>query len=159
MLKADLLNKKLPKTWVQVRNRIREEQAKTKGLTDIDFATFELWCCEAKIPASAQLLARFLHDTGVIYYQGNYFAGRIIINQAWAISAVYQILNREGKYYKLLKHRKCKLGYDDVCDIWQAHSDEERELFLDFMLSSELCFETTLHIKTTIRPPCKTALL
>ncbi|MBP6659221.1 MAG: leucine-rich repeat domain-containing protein [Chitinophagales bacterium] len=143
VLKADLLDKKLPKTWVQVRNRIREEQAKPNGLTDITFATFEQWCREAKIPASAPLLARFLHDTGVIYYQGNYFAGRTILNQNWVISAVYKILDREGKYYELLEHNKGKLSYNDVCDIWQAHSDEERELFLNFMLSSELCFETT----------------
>jgi internalin A len=142
-LKADLLDKKLPKTWVQVRNRIREEQAKPNGLTDIDFAMFEQWCCEAKIGDSAQAVAHFLHHSGVIYYQGNYFAGRIIINQAWAISAVYKILDREGSYYDLLEHQKGKLCYADVCEIWQAHSDEERELFLNFMLSSELCFETT----------------
>jgi internalin A len=142
-LKADLLNKKLPKTWLKVRDQIREEQAKLNGLTDIDFATFAQWCSHAEIPQSAHLLARFLHHTGVIYYQGDYFGGRIIINQAWAIEAVYKILDREDKYYKILEHYKGELNYENICDIWQTHSDRERELFIDFMLSSELCFETT----------------
>ena len=142
-LKADLLNKRLPKTWIAVRDRIRQEQQNPNGEKEISFATFEQWCKDAGIPQSATTLLGFLHNTGVLYYQSNYFGGRIIIDQAWAINAVYKILDRQGKYYELLEDNKGKVSYKDIVRIWAENTDEERELFLDFMLSAELCFETT----------------
>ncbi len=142
-LRNDLLNKPLPKTWLQVRHRIRQEQENEKGLDLIPFSLFEQWCHDAGIAASAPTLAHFLHQTGVVYYQPPYFSGQIILNQAWAIEAVYQVLDREGDYFEILEYRQGTLDYTTLCRIWAKNTNDERNLFIDFMLSSELCFETT----------------
>jgi len=142
-LRNDLVNKPLPKTWLQVRHRIRQEQEKEEGLPIIPFSLFEQWCQDAGIATSAPTLVYFLHQTGVLYYQPPYFSGQIILNQAWAIEAVYQVLDREGDYFELLEHYQGKLDYTTLCKIWAKNTNDERNLFIDFMLSSELCFETT----------------
>ncbi len=137
------LIKQLPRSWLKVRNRIRQEQGKTDGLKVTDFANFQNWCKEAGIEKSAQTLVDFFHNTGVFFCRSKYFSGRIILDQAWAIEAVYKILDRQGKYIELLEYYQGKIKYNTICKIWADNTDDERKLFLDFMISSELCFETT----------------
>jgi internalin A len=88
-------------------------------------------------------LLGYLHDTGVLYYREGYFQKQIILNQTWAIEAVYKILDRENPYHEVLEHQKGILVYKNLCKIWKDNTDEERKLFIDFMLSAELAFETT----------------
>ncbi|MFN0200052.1 MAG: COR domain-containing protein, partial [Bacteroidia bacterium] len=142
-LHKDLINKPLPSPWVRLRNQIRAEQAKPDGLKMLSKEDFQAWCKAELIPNSAETLLHFFHETGVFYYNSNYFSGQIILDQIWAIAAIYKVLDKGKAYYKLLKQHKGKLSYKDICRIWKENTDEERELFLNFMLSCELCFETT----------------
>jgi len=89
------------------------------------------------------LLLSYLHDTGVLYYRQGYFNNQIILNQDWAIQAIYKVLNRESEYFEVLHYEKGKLDYELLCEIWATHTDQERALFIDFMLSAELAFEST----------------
>jgi internalin A len=139
----DLINKPLPAPWVRLRNKIRVEQAKPDGLKMLSKETFQIWCEAELIPASTETLLYFFHESGVFYYNRWYFSGHIILDQTWAIAAVYKVLDKGKPYYKLLKQHKGKLTYKDICRIWKENTDAERALFLDFMLSCELSFETT----------------
>ena len=85
----------------------------------------------------------FFHQTGVFFYDEKHFSGQIILDQSWAISAVYKVLDKDAEYFGYLKEQQGKLNYGDICEIWQEYADAQRELFLGFMLSCELCFETT----------------
>ncbi|MFN0202849.1 MAG: COR domain-containing protein, partial [Bacteroidia bacterium] len=142
-LRNELINKQLPTAWVRMRNKIREEQQKEGGLQQISKETFKEWCKEELIPDSAPTLLDFFHQTGVFFYDETHFSGQIILDQSWAISAVYKVLDKDAAYFGYLQEQQGKLNYGDICEIWQEYSDAQRELFLGFMLSCELCFETT----------------
>ncbi|MEZ4883199.1 MAG: COR domain-containing protein [Chitinophagales bacterium] len=142
VLKESLL-RELPASWVAVRNRVRTEQKNPQGRKEIDQSTFGNWCEAAGVADSAQYILEFLHDTGVLFYQERYFSGSIILDQAWAIEAVYKVLNKDSDYFEILEDKKGVLEYEDLCEIWERESDAERSLFIDFMLNCELCFETT----------------
>ena len=54
------------------------------------------------------------------------------------------MLDRKDTRLKFLgEKRKGELKYKNLVEIWKDNSDEERELFISFMLNAELCFETT----------------
>ncbi len=131
----------IPTSWVQVRARIRAKQtAQEKTLSVEDFKTL---CAEEGIPDFWHTLLQYLHDTSVLYYREGYFGNQIILDQAWAIDAVYAVLNRQSFYFRTGKIKKGRLQYDDLQALWKDNTDKERALFIDFMLSTELCFETT----------------
>ncbi len=132
----------LPTNWVQVREKIRNLQANTNQKT-LSFAEFESICKENECEKSAPTILGYLHNTGVLYYRKGYFNNEIILNQSWAIEAIYKILDRESRYFEVLEHQNGILYYKNLCKIWDKNTDEEKALFMDFMLSAELCFETT----------------
>jgi len=139
-LKSALL-KELPNSWVAIRQKIYDDIG--KGLKTIDYGTFETYCDEQGIKKSTKSVLNFLHNTGVLFFRSGYFKNEIIVDQAWAIEAVYKVLNKESSYYEILKHKKGHFGYDDISVIWKNYTDEEKELFIDFMLSCDLCLEIT----------------
>jgi len=143
ILRQDLIKRKLPTDWIKVRERVRAEQAKAGGQKQITVDVFKAWCKEADTEKAWQTILSFFRDTGVLYYQEVYFSGTIILNQAWAIEAVYQVLDRKKGHYKILQQKQGQLDYTWLCKIWKTNTDGERELFIDFMLSTQLCFERT----------------
>jgi len=94
---------------------------------------------------SCDIILKFLHDSGVVFYQKEYFNGQIILNQEWAISAIYKILNKDSDYFEILSDEDNKgiLDYSLFKEVWVDNSEKEIELFLEFMLSCELSFEIT----------------
>lgn len=130
----------LPTAWVAVRQEIRTMQLSTQKLLSLDeFITI----CQNKQCATTDTLLAYLHDTGVFYYRSGYFQNQIILDQEWAIKAVYKILDRQSDYFEILQYEKGKLSYDIICSIWAKNTDQERALFIDFMLSADLAFEAT----------------
>jgi internalin A len=132
----------LPTNWVAVRKAIREKQEKATEKT-ISIEDFVAICTEKECSNSVSTILGYLHDTGVLYYREDYFQNQIILNQDWAIEAIYKILNRESEHFEILKHENGKLDYELISEIWEKNTDAERKLFIDFMLSAELCFETS----------------
>ena len=131
----------LPTDWVAVRQTIRNKQANKTEKT-LSFEAFKTICRENNCEKSTITILNYLHDTGVVYYREGYFQNQIILNQDWAVQAIYKILDREKRYFEVLKYQKGTLHYKNICKIWADNTDEERSLFIDFMLSAELAFET-----------------
>ncbi len=131
----------LPADWVQVREAIRDLQE--KDVKTLRLAEFKDICVANEVEKSAATILNYLHDTGVLYYRRGYFQNQIILNQDWAIQAIYKILDRESEYFEELQYEKGNLDYDLLTEIWEDNTDYERELFVDFMLSAELAFEST----------------
>ena len=138
----EFLHQELPNSWIAVRSAI--EALQEQGQKTMKWEDFQVLCRAQEVEKSTSTILTYLHDTGVLYYNNRYFGGKIILNQSWAIEAVYQILDRTQKTAETLRRRKGRLNYKHICRIWTTHSDAERELFMDFMLSTELCFETTV---------------
>ncbi len=135
------LQQELPTSWLDIRAQVLQlYEAGTKTLLVTDF---EALCQQEEVLKSTSTILQYLHDTGVLYYQKRYFDNRIILNQGWAIEAIYKILDRESDYAEVLLQQEGRLDYEDLCSIWEGNRDDERKLFMDFMVSTELCFEVT----------------
>jgi GTPase SAR1 family protein len=87
------------------------------------------------------VLESWLHGTGVLFYKKDRMADRIILDQEWAIDAIYVLFDREQPHYKALKKKGGIFSGYDLNNIWRDVPGATPELFVEFMLSCEVCFE------------------
>jgi internalin A len=45
-----------------------------------------------------EALFDFLHHNGIIFYRDGLFAGRIVLDQNWALEAIYALFDREKTF-------------------------------------------------------------
>ena len=86
-------------------------RAKTRALLEnghkiMEYSGFVSFCKEENIENEADIVLQYLHDTGVLYYKQNYFKGSIILQQDWAIEAVYKVLDKGSGYFEILEDQK-----------------------------------------------------
>jgi internalin A len=133
------IGSELPSQWVAVRYRLQELDHRF-----IDYNYFENLCfSEGLYRTEPRSLLDFLHKAGVVFYQPGSFGDRIILDQKWAIEAVYAIFDRRGAAYRDLKIAgRNGLTLDLLrSKVWRHFTDDEHRLLLEFMKSCELCFE------------------
>ena len=93
--------------------------------------------------SSAEALLSYLHHTGVLYYEQSLFNDQIILDQRWAIDAIYTIYHRE-KALRQLRGKKGRFSLQDLNDlVWEdkGYDQQEQRLFLSFMESCGICFK------------------
>lgn len=132
----------IPENWVHLRQALRDKLlagAKRLSITDY-LAMPEL---ESIADKPMNVLENWLVKTGVVFYRKGLFQDEIILDQAWAIRAIYTLFDRDELFYEVWKARKGRFSGKDLAKIWAANSEGERELFVSFMLACEMCFETT----------------
>lgn len=133
------LGMEMPIAWYRVREKVKEVAATEK---DISHERFLELCDEAEVrEVSRSSLLRYLHDTGILFYQENLFHNRIILDQQWAINAVYTLFDRDLIYYDYLKRGDGKFTIQNLRKIWKEYTKEECEVFVTFMESCEICFK------------------
>jgi len=147
----------LPSAWVNIRNRVREAQQ--RNLKKIEYSEFEDWCRNENISDSTSILLDFLHNSGVLFYRADFSDGIIILNQSWIIEAIYKVLDKDSSYFEVLSHQEGKFFHKDITYVWKDYSENERKLFIDFMLICELCFETTVSNVRNIDFPNRTFIV
>lgn len=143
----------LPAHWLPVREQLeamtpREAADNKAGFMSMQRNTLELDeflnMVPDEEPDPMKLLTNWLVPTGVVFYKEGLFDNKIILNQAWAIRAVYALYDRsETGYYFELRERRGRFDGSLLNQCWHAYTEAEREWFLGFMLKAELCFETT----------------
>ena len=142
----------LPSHWLCIREQLEEmipqDQADSvRDFMDIedntlDYAVYEQMAIATGEKNPASLLENWLVQTGVVFYKKGLFDDKIILNQAWAIRAVYALYDRsEDGYYNEIKDNKGKFDGKLLNQCWHKYGEKERAWFLDFMLKAELCFE------------------
>jgi len=100
-------------------------------------------CKKAGDIADAGQLLAFLHNAGTIFYRRGLFGDRIILDQGWALEAIYAVFHRE-KCYTKIKRQHGRFTRSDLAEwIWDdaGYSVAEQELFLSMMQSCGVCFE------------------
>jgi Leucine-rich repeat (LRR) protein/GTPase SAR1 family protein len=131
----------LPATWVNVRTAIAHTQEE-QHVQQLTLVMFKAMCSAEKLDTrSTQTLLRYLHNTGVFFYQKGLFNDQIVIDQKWAIDAVYTLLDRKGLFCRL--HANGRFTGQDLQEHWQQYTLEEQELFVSFMQQCEICFEAS----------------
>jgi internalin A len=91
--------------------------------------------------SSPELLLDFLHNTGAVFYRRGLFGDAIILDQAWALQAVYAVFDRNSKAFRNIERYRGRFRRSDLAQwVWQEHGEEEQKLFLSFMQQCCICF-------------------
>ena len=122
-----------------VKARLEKMYAKGKQL--ITQNEFRSLCKEAGNVSSPPLLLDYLHDIGAVFYRKGLFGDDIILDQAWALEAVYAVFHRESKAFKNIERYGGRFRRSDLAEwVWEMHGEEEQKLFLSFMQRCGICF-------------------
>ncbi|TAD99066.1 MAG: hypothetical protein EAZ97_09685 [Bacteroidetes bacterium] len=132
-----LRQEQLPKNWIAQREDIYKLIENKEKIIGYDYFVTEM--CQNKTISPDTILS-WLSDSGVVFYREGLFENKIIIDQQWAIDAVYTLFDRK-KYYYRLKEAKGKFTKEDLKEFWENYKTPEQELFLSFMISCEICYK------------------
>ena len=101
---------------------------------------FEQLCTETGGVSNPALLLDYLHHVGIVFYQKGLFDDRIVLDQEWALQAVYAVFQREKCYRQLREaHGRFTRSLLDAL-VWSEYSVDEQKLFLSMMQSCGVCF-------------------
>ena len=101
---------------------------------------FEQLCTETGGVSNPALLLDYLHHVGMVFYQKGLFDDRIVLDQEWALQAVYAVFQREKCYRQLREaHGRFTRSLLDAL-VWSEYSVDEQKLFLSMMQSCGVCF-------------------
>jgi internalin A len=92
--------------------------------------------------SSPEALADFLHQTGFLFYDRKLFHGEIILDQGWALEAIYAVFHRI-KSVRQLRQQGGRFTRENLGDwLWddEGHSIDDQERFLRMMLDCSICF-------------------
>jgi internalin A len=140
---------------IAVRDRLRkmldEDQARPAARRQhrlLERSEFDILCEQEGGISNKEALLDFLHQNGVIFYRSGLFGGRIILDQNWALDAIYSIFHRD-RCLKELKRQKGRFTREllETLVWWDAVTDApkytsgEQQVFLGMMKSCGICFE------------------
>ncbi len=117
--------------------KLPAEQRKYRTLTQ---EYFHQLCTDAGGVSRPELLLDYLHHAGIVFYRAGLFDDRIVLDQAWALEAVYAVFHREKCYRQLrqLRGRFTRTLLEAL--VWRDYRIEEQKLFLSLMMSCGICF-------------------
>ncbi len=106
----------------------------------LDRSVFDAICEEEGGVSSPDRLLEYLDAIGTIIYRKPLFGGRIVLDQGWALDAIYAVFDRKIVYQTLRglggRFTRGLLGLL----VWQDKTDEEQDLLLGMMQSCGMCF-------------------
>lgn len=120
-------------------------QAAEKALEEswITHTRFEEICHEEGVQAEPHFLLDYLHHIGTVFFRKGQFLDRIVVDQPWALEAIYAIFDRRLNVYGHLRDRRkgrftrLELGLL----LWdRKYSDREQKLFISMMCGCDICF-------------------
>ncbi len=91
--------------------------------------------------SSPESLLDYLHNLGVVFHQPGLFHDRIILDQSWALDAVYAVFERQSAYRQLVGSRGRFTRALLELLVWKEYSEDEQRLFLSLMESAGICFK------------------
>jgi len=132
---------------VAVRDRLRqmlEEDQEREPVNRqhrlLERAEFDSLCNDLGGVSDKVAFLDFLHHNGVVFYRHGLFRDRIILDQNWALEAIYAIFDRK-KILPLLRGYGRFSRADLQALIWSGYTPEEQQVFLEMMESCGICFK------------------
>jgi internalin A len=101
---------------------------------------FQTLCEEVGGIVSTEHALDYFHQTGVVFYRPDLFSQRILLDQTWALDAIYSVFDRRQTAPFLRdsgRFTRENLAYL----AWGRYSESEQRLFLGLMESCGICFE------------------
>ena len=90
-------------------------------------------------------LLSYLADIGTVFYRKGLFDDRVVLDQQWALEAIYAVFERRRGVYGQIRDRQqgrftradlARLLWDEM-----GHGTEEQALFLSMMEQCRICFQ------------------
>ncbi len=135
---------------VRVRDRLRKwlaadqaKPAKQQKYRTLSWKRFVKLCEKGDGDVSSpEALADFLHNTGFFIYDPKLFHGEIILDQGWALEAIYAVLHRDRSVTQLRQKRGRFTREDLGFWLWdrESHSIADQERFISMMIGCGICF-------------------
>jgi internalin A len=121
----------------RVRDRLREmvrENPERNRL--VDRADFDRICDQGRDISDKGALLDYLHYTGAV----GVVAGQIVLDQSWALHAIYSLFERKRvlPLLQALGGRFTRANLEDLA--WSQYSRTEQEVFLRMMADCGICF-------------------
>lgn len=134
----------------ELERRIAEDADLPKDRRRHRFMTreeFEALCAQEGGVSQPWLFLDFLDAAGVVIAREGLFGGRILLDQNWALEAIYALFERKKVYQPLLNARGRFTREDLDLLFWrdQGHSLKDQELFIEMMRVSGVCFRYRTH--------------
>ena len=124
-------------TWRQADQRLPTPQRQHRSLSQEQFTAL---CEEKGGISSPEALLRFLHNKGVVFHSQELFHDRIILDQSWALDAVYAVFDR-GSTYPLITGNDGRLTPSLLANtVWRNYEPEAQKLFLSLMRTCGILF-------------------
>ncbi len=140
----------LPSSWLAVRDDV--ERLRSSGHRDIPFAQFEQ-LCTAHGTQQSRVLAEYLNESGFLFYHAGFFGDRLVLDQNWLLEKIYAVFDPRQRVRDRVVHAGGEITSEDADWVWPGHEAEERQVFLDFLTTSELAFGIeTLHSRSYVVP-------
>jgi internalin A len=132
---------------LKVRDRLRQmleedqkrEPAKRQHRS-LDRTEFDRLCDEVGGVSDKEALLDFLHHNGVLFYRAGLFDNHIILDQNWALEAIYALFDRK-KIMPLLRGYGRFTQAEVAALIWSDYTPAEQKVFLGMMESCGICFK------------------
>ncbi len=124
-------------TWRQADQQLPAPQRLHRTLSQAEFARL---CEQIGGVSSPEALLRFLHNKGVVFHSPDLFHNRILLDQSWALDAVYAVFER-GSTYPLIKANDGRLWPSLLAaTVWREYEPEAQKLFLSLMGTCGIVF-------------------
>ncbi|HYH65902.1 MAG TPA: leucine-rich repeat domain-containing protein [Urbifossiella sp.] len=118
----------------------RDHEPSARRYRTLPRAAFAALCAEVGGVSSPDALLTFLHRSGVVFSRPGMFGDQIILDQQWALDAVYTVFDRARVLPVFRDHGR--FTRTDLAHLaWQAYSVNEQKLFLGMMKECDICFE------------------
>lgn len=121
------------------RSEDQEREPEERRHRTLTLDEFRELCEEAGGIVSLEHALDYFHNTGVVFYREDLFSNCIVLDQDWALEAIYTVFHR-GRTVPWLRDSGRFTREDLAATIWQEHSEEEQRLFLGMMESCGVCF-------------------
>ncbi len=126
--------------WLDEDSHRERDQRQHRTLTQKQFREL---CTTAGDVSSPDSLLEYLHNAGIVFYQLGLFGDSIVLDQSWALDAIYTVFNRQQCYRQLstLGGRFTRMLLGALAWPVEKYSQAEQELFLSMMESCGICFK------------------
>ena len=125
------------KAWREADEKLPTAERQHRTLTVTEFNNL---CTEADGVSSPECLLDYLHHLGVVFHRKGEFGDQIILDQSWALEAVYAVFDRRNSFRQLSGVQGRFTESLLAMMVWQNYTAEQRAIFLGLMTSCGVAF-------------------
>jgi internalin A len=106
----------------------------------IERSEFDRICVEEGGVYSPDQLLAYLDANGIIIHRPGLFNDQIVLDQAWALEAIYAVFDRSGPLTEIRRADGRFRRWHLANSIWSKYTKPEQALFLTMMRTCRICF-------------------